>query len=458
MLLLKRSFGFLIDLILFYGCSIAIDFLFKKASIYPLSNYITAFGYICAILIPIISLGRPIGHVLFKLKMENSNSIYNKLSLLFKYIIYYLFFSSGILSFFTLFTSLFTTYMYLNLGISFVFRLFFCLFALNILCFLISFGKQNFLDFLLRIKYQSKNGVGSKIGSLILTYTLSITWLASTVIEYKIISIFNFKDEINKLNASYNQGYFPIEIFGNYILGNSVFVKYEYTNKVVTPSDIGSYIFNRNLLQRQIVAIINDETVRNTKKRQDLCAKLLYYSYMNPFDAIGRDVMQTRIVLVNLKEYNPFADLQSSFTYYYDDKLPVHGIYGGYNLDTLTNFYLKANENYFNTYLNELSISLNISKDSIKKYMSEEGVLTLPEHLAKKAKDTTVVIDMKDVIPNLPIFPTVKFQDVEPMYYLSVRFLGQSSNTVFVNNIEELFSDEKEENMFYVKSHYVYAR
>jgi len=458
MLLLRRTVGFLIDMILFYGLSVAIDFLFKRSNLNPLPSHVICFGYACAVIIPIITLGKPFSHLLLKLRIENNSLLFNKLSLLFKYIIYYLILSSGLLSIFSLFFDFINEHTYFKISGSFIFRLDFVLVVLNVLFFFASGAKQNFFDTILKIKYSAKRWAAFNLNPIITVYLFAITWLTSTVAEYKLTTKFNFKDELSKVNTSLNQGYFPIEIFNDYTLGNSIFVRYEYTNRIITPSDVSSYIFNRILLQRQILAVINDNVMNDTKKRKELCTKLLTYCYLNPFDARGKDVMQTKITLVHAKPYNPFIDVQSTYNYYYDDKLPAYSIYGGFKADSVSNFYLKTHQNYFSIYISELSKSFNIPKDSIAKYMSDAGELELPEHLLKNLKDTFVVIGMKNVIPNMPVFPVVRFEDVEPMQYLVFNFLSRTTNTVNVSNTGKLFSDEKTENMFDIKTNYIYAR
>ncbi|MBO9571304.1 MAG: hypothetical protein J7497_03725 [Chitinophagaceae bacterium] len=456
MLLLKRISGFIIDLVLFYAFTIGLDFVLKRADIEVPARHLVPFGFFCALLLPILCLGKPPGHLIFRIRPKGDGRLYVRISLLLKYIFYYLIFSSGELSIFSVFTNILSYYTYITIPASFLFRISFVIMFVSILHFVVSLGRQNLFDALLNIRYPAKKGL--HIHRLGTAYLFLLGLLTSSVIEFKVLEKINFSKFISEINSSVNQGYFPPEVFDSYTSSRGILVSYQYTNKILTPSDASSFVLNRNLLQRQIVAIVNDNVFKDGSKRKLFCMLLVYYSYLNPFNDNLYDVMQTRITLLNVKARSPFFDVQSAYTYYFDDKQPVHGVYGGYQPDTLYNFYQKTQERYYNAYVSSLSRTFSIPRDSIIKYLDDEGQLVLPETFEAHAKDTMMIMDTKEYLPKVPTFPVVPFDSVQPIEYLSMNLLGVHSGEVSLSNIDQMFIDQKTEDMFYVKLHYVFSR
>jgi len=277
--------------------------------------------------------------------------------------------------------------------------------------------------------------------------------LCSTVLEFKLKEKFSF-EKVLEIFKTEQATYFPHQVFDNYTGGATVFSNVQETNKIVTLSDISSIFLNRYLAQRQIIVFVDRSILFDQSKRYELCSKLVYYSLINPLVyKENQQVMQTKITLVNIQRQNPFSSMNTYFTYYYDNLEPFYKIYGGYNPDSLSVFYDKTQENYYNLYLDKLSKALNIAKDSLAKYQNEDGSFTLDEKFTQQVTDTLIVMNYETKVKSIP---TIKFEDVEPIQYLSISSMG--SETVSITSIQNGMLDSRSEDMFWKKMHYVFSR
>ncbi|HEV7333140.1 MAG TPA: hypothetical protein VGN63_19045 [Flavisolibacter sp.] len=327
---------------------------------------------------------------------------------------------------------------------------------LNMLCFIATFGQKNLIDLFIKIQYKLLSTKKKfTLGITTFTYLLSISIIVTTLIEFKInqhFSIATFNEEIKNIG----KGYFPIEVFGNYLDINVTSVKVENTNRIVTPSEPSSFIMNMQLPQRQIVAFINEKVKKDHNERKKLCSLLLNYSYSNPWTY--SDAMQTKFVLVNVKRVNLFASIQTIYTYYYDDKTPIHSFYGGYNPDSLSKYYEKIQRDYFDSYISILSKELELPQDTVLKYMNENGSLVLPEGIKVKVTNKKIPLSFKAEIGGTA-FTTVLFENVEPIQFVQLNFPPGHINYSFsYSSLEALRSTEAEDRMFNIKMNYVFSR
>lgn len=454
MLFLKRLASFLLDVVLFLAGTILIDFIFSRVELPPPPQFTIAIAFFSFFILPIFILGRPISYTILKLFIENESSTVNRLKLALKYTIYYLFVSSELFSIVLLFTEFLNYYTVIKSGLAFPIKFAALLAFLNVLCFITTFGRRNLIDALLEINYRTA-GVYKriKIGILRFTYLFSVSLIFITLIEFKLSQRLSFQTIIEEVK-NFNKDYFPIEVFGNYLESNLISVRVENTNRIISPSEPSTYFLNRHLPQRQIVAFINEKTNKDQNERKKLCNLLLMYCYSNPWTYI--EAYQTKVILVNLKKVNPLVNLQTIYTYYYDDKMPAYRFYGGFNPDSLSKFYENLQEDYYNTYISKLSQALGLPKDTIVKYSNEEGSIVLPEGFSIKDKDLKIPLEFKASIDGATL-AVVPFEKVEPIQLLNLNF--PPGNIIFsLNQLEALGSTEAEDRMFYLKTNYVLSR
>jgi hypothetical protein len=455
MLLIKRLLCMALDIVFFTVGILFIDFLFERLNTPPTPFLTIALSFFATFILPIISIGRPLSYALTNLNLAENNRNIGKLKLLLKYIGYYLFVSSELLSIISLFTGVLNQYTYIESETFFPIKIAGVLLLFNILCFSITLGRANLFDLLLKIQYDGTRFRKRPIDTLKLAYILSASILITTLIEFKINEHFSFQSVLDDFNGT-SKDFFPIEVFGNYLETNLVSVRVQNTNRIITTSDISSFVYNQQLAQRQIVAYINDKVNGDQNQRKTLCYQLLNYCYTNPWTY--RESLQTKFILVNIKRINPFVSLHTAYTYYYDDKTPFYRLYGGYNADSLSKFYERIQQEYHDLYITKVADALGLSKDTLLKYRTKDGSFEFPENLKINSVPTKIPLEYNFSLKGAA-FAAVPFEKVEPLHTLRLNFPPGFVNYSLSNaELEALISTEAEETMFYLKSNYVFSR
>jgi|GEM_PF-3045364 len=454
MLILKRILASVIDLLLFITLTLAIDWLFIRLNIDFSNQSICYLAFITAILFPIFIFSRTIGHKTLRIIPVETRRVIIVLSHAIKYFLLFSFYSNFYNSVLSFFFNLVNDYSNFTISLWFSLRITIALLFVNVVCFLLTFGSQNLVDYLLGIRYRTRYKTGLRMKPLSIGYCFSGLMLLSTVAEHKIVTHFDFESELRRFQNNEVASYFPSEIFNNYTQGDMILSSVEGTNRIITDSDPTSFFLNKFLLQRQIIALIERSLLYDPARRHELCAQLINYAAMNEYRISDyKEIMQTKIILVNIERHTPFTNIQTSYSYYYDHKAPYHGIYGGYNVDSLSSFYTNTHENYYKQYFKKLSEAFSLPVDTLRKYQNEDGTFSFPEGYVSKVSDTAIVMNYNSQNVSLPV---VKFNDVQPIQYLELSAFG--SESVQITALEKGFLESKIEDMYWLKMNYIFSR
>jgi hypothetical protein len=238
-------------------------------------------------------------------------------------------------------------------------------------------------------------------------------FIISGVFEYKIKQQFNYTKFITSLQKSTNNGYFPIEEFGDYVDQEYpiVFQKDENTYNAFSFSDITSFLYNRYISTRTISVMINAKTKNSIHLRKSLAYKLLLYERTSSvFEDNDIDQIIFRFYYY---EYRYFYYYQFVYTYYYDTKMKHMLIHGGPEKDKLKEYYYKADSSIADQNLTAMARGLNLPKDTLLKYMQPDGGIKLPDSLNKKIENDTIKTSFSLQLPSLS-FSTIPFENVKP--------------------------------------------
>lgn len=453
-MLLKRSFGFIIDVLIFILLCEVSFFIYKFSNIDP-PNHLSIFtAYLIGFFIPIILFGNTYSGLLLKIKIYKSRNISLKISLLLKSGIYFGVMFGVFSATAVILENLFKYYTNLKIE-RFVFLYFTITFFIsNALVFFISLGKYNLIDYILKIKYtryQKRNyALDYKIAML-----GSSIYLILTFISFK----YNLGDYISLINKEVKQKfileYFPKDDLGNFTASDWIISKTEKTNKVVSLGVPSSLVYNDYLLQKTILTTINKKSFDNISLRKIFCKKLIYYSNRyNYSNNISPD--QTQIILFYRERKSFFIYYTGILKYFYEDKMGSIGVTGGVDKNNLQEYYQTTEANYIKQFYTAVGKALEIPTDTMLKYIDEEGNISFPNWIQEKITANgkkKIPFDFKADPPNPKI---IKFEDVQPYEWVNVSTPSEEQITY---NLFGFDSYDVDEDIFYTyKQTYIFGR
>jgi len=398
MLIIKRIAGCLIDIIFFISITLLLYPILLYSKIGLGHIYFMFISFCLAFFIPILFLKNSVGYKILKINVDSY------LKLLLKFFIYYFIFSdliSPTLSFLSYILNQSVSAFLTSYSVIFVV----IILSVNLLMFLVSCGKCDLFDYILKIRYSNTEYKRNEIITLLL-------WLfigSSTLVTALFIKMSYVDNGLNFIDGKFKQQlitYYPVEVFEKY--SKLQFEGYEERNDIISLADRQSFIENRLLGQKTIYALINKSTFEDDFKRYELCVYLNYYSQYSALLNDMNNPVQTRFFLVYNERNTYFTHISYVFKYYHDSNEPMTNIHGGYELDSVT-LYHKSRLLHFEKSLKEAlkmngedSLLTEINKGNSIKLSSKSIIDSLNYCLDKN----------KNEINNL-IINTVSFNEVK---------------------------------------------
>jgi hypothetical protein len=363
-------------------------------------------------------MNNTISERLLNLRVYKTRGINLKSSLLLKSLIYYFILSNTVGIFFKITESLLKAYttIHINKGWDVIFLVIFC--TANLLILVFSQGYFNLLDYLLKINYKRYNKKDHSL-SYKVPFLISSLYLLLTFFVFK-FNLDSFVDIISK-NASHNivNEYYPNDDLDRFTENSLIIAKIEKTNNIVSIANPSSLFFNEYLLQKNLICGINKETFNDINRRKQFCEKLVIYSQINNIYN-GRSPDQTMITLHYQEKKSFFAQYTATFKYYFENKAPSIGVYGGINRDDLKAIYDSTQKTYIKDYYEALGKKLKLPIDSLIKYTNEKGSLALPDWLIDTANfKPNMSVTVKPIVPELKT-DIILFKDVKPQEWLEI--------------------------------------
>jgi len=447
MLIIKRIIASLINIFIFLAITLGLYPLLNLLRIEVAPKYFLFIVFCIVFFIPIIKLKSTIGN-----KITNTKpSDYNKL--LVKYLLYYIIVSGIWGSYINIFNSILNINIFQNLSSGLLlFALLITFLIIMVSLFLFSGGKFNLIDFILKLSYDQKDF------SRNIYLTLSTWFLSFYIVMFLGISIKKnfvyefFESMLNPSNGAISYAYFPSDIFDDF--SPFQIVKYNWNNEILTFSDESSFFQDRYLQQKTVYCIINKSTFESPLKRYELCIHLKYYSQIDDvFNDNETNPDQTKYVLIYNKPQTFFSVKTYLFKYFYDNQNPKHGIYGGVNLDSLSNEYIKQDIESSNKYNSLLAKALGISIDSLYRRTSEDGNLKINEREDSLLRNFGFSSSFSD---NYFVLDIIPFFSVKPDSMLNFSF--PNINQYQVNLTDNNYFDEKLYKAIYLRDLYFYNK
>lgn len=419
MYLLRRVGAATIDGLLFGVAMLLVGFLCSSLNVmdgefevgFPIFS-----GLLTSILLPILLFSSTIGEKIFRLRPIQVTGRSLKIGLLLKYLIVYSFLSFAILNTVDFFRDVLSTYTIFAVSEFFVIRLLAAVWLANIIFFIGSLGQCSLFDRVFRISY---GPVGPRRWYLSAGFAVTVFVLIMVegmIVDWKFHKFFPTKRIISYGNSATQINFSP-EKFDAYTVNGLIYGRVYLTDMLVTTSDMNSFVQDKFLYQRQIEAQINDSLLINPKKRYELCVKLLEYVYgVMDLSDTNRIIKQTKIELVHMRHITPFIGIAQYFNYYFDDTVGRHGIYGGFDWDTLTIYYLKTKKNVNDSLASIISTAMGISKDSAGYYLEHHDSAQLARLITPKVQNQWFSIELGPLIDRriLTMRP-IAFDSVKPI-------------------------------------------
>lgn len=452
MIFLKRIIGFIIDLILFLIFCEIIFFLFKLTKVEQSTDLIFFCSYFSVFIIPILLFQNTLSGKILKLEIHRINKSSLRLSLLLKSCLYYCIYFKVGGSLFIVLENVLKDFTILTINSWTYFFICAVFFISNTIIFIISRGAYNLLDYLLKIRYKP-NTISNPHATYKITFLISAVYIILTVVVYR----FRLDRLVKTINSevidTFTSEYYPIDDLGNYLQEHFIISKISKTNNIVTLSDPTSLYLNNLLIKKDIIVVASDLCYNDNNIRKVFCHKLLYYSLINDLNN-QNSPEQTQITLYYRNRKSFFIYFTGVYKYYYDNKNPNAGIYGGINRQDLINIYTSIQNDYVNKYYKELATKLKLPIDTVKKYIDERGNMHFPKHLISQI-DTTANQFSVVVQPTIPDLNSkiIFFDNVIPTEYLNAN---TPTNELIVYNFFGInYMDTDEEDFFEIKQNYV---
>lgn len=415
LLILKRILASLVDLILVIIIGISLFQVFSYYDIKVEYHLIMLFIFLLGITLPVMVLCNTIGYYVFNIHIEYNANIKSKL--LTKYFVYFIIFSGISERIYSCLKYLFDNYTIILLPITTSIRISITFLSLSFLTFLFTFGKANLLDLIFRIQFINSFVPRQRL-LFYNIYIIGFIFVMSGVLEYKFKQQFNFSKFFTSVINSSNNGYYPIEIFGDYMDQEYQFVfqNDENTYNAISLSDPNSLFHKRYLSTRTISIMINSKTKNSIMQRKELLYKLLSYEKYSSVE----DRKNVDQIIFNLYyyEYKYFYYYQYVYTYYYDTKSPNLLINGGPDMIKLKRYYYFADSAIVEQYWNAIAQKLKLTKTELSKYIQNNGEIKLPDYIYSKIKNDTLTTKFKPIIPEMDVsiiplekvHPNISFQ------------------------------------------------
>ena len=440
-MIFKRIISNLIDFIFF----LLIFFLsFKISGLeYNISHsYFFYFSSFCIVfLIPIFFIKNTIGKEIFNLRWKKTMNL--KLKLILKYFLYYLIVAPT----FSIPTAL-ISFPYLKNDINgpdlvLSFKLLLVFFSTDLIVFILSLGKFHLLDYLLNLKIKKYKFVNTKNISLGIVYLFFGIFFITNMVQYK--NNLSSESVENSAFSIIHKEQYPKDLF----FGNDVFVTKENSIKAFTPTKPLSFLFSNSVKQKTLYLNLPEQIFNSEFERQKVCIDLINKSNLNDY-FYRYDTEQTRIILTNIKMGKYLEGYKYYYIYYFENKLPEWGVYGGIKADTTTaNKYVSFINKYNRDRIVRIENSLNLSWSEIidkcsndpKFEESVQNLLTGNINISADYETLRIKIDSSELE-----LDKIKFSDTKLNGYVSFNFPiknpEHSINTISFGNYEIIENDE----------------
>lgn len=302
--------------------------------------FIFFISFFLSTILPILINGNTFGKIILKLKWRDRINL--RILLVLKYLLYALYFTPGF-SFFNLLTSLVNKLEFLR---GFELNIFFSLLILDILVFILSLGRFHILDYFLNL--QLKNLPYKRTAFKSLNLILSSLFIAICTQIYALGKGMTLNNYALSLFDNFYEENFPADKF----YGNKPIVLKEKSNRVLTTSEIYSFLLNIEYDLKTIILVIPEEIFLSDSDKKKICIELINQSITNDTFAFYKP-RQTKIILKAYKIGDFFETYNYTSTYYFNNDSGDWGIYGG----------IKDDSTFVKNYLNFLK---NLKYEPIK--------------------------------------------------------------------------------------------
>jgi RDD family len=417
--LLRRLGANLIDAIIFFAALFLASGLLARFTV-PDGDFEVEFpilaGFLAAIALPIFCFSSTIGEKVFRLHPYQLRGRPIKGALLFKYMLAFACFTLKALDVPGFFKDLLSTYTIFNIREFFIWEVYAALVMTNAIFFVVNSGRFSLFDRMFGLSYASVPHRRWYFSAGFAVTIFLLMTIETMIIEWKFHGFFPTKRVIAYGN-SMTQIRFPPEGFDQYVVGGQIYCRIMSTDYLVTTSDVRTFIQDKYLLQRQIQVQINDSLVKSAAKRAELCSKLIDYSWqiLSLLDT-NSAVKQTKIELVNLQHLTPFIGITRSYIYYFDDTAGRYGLYGGFNWDTLTLYYIRTQKNIRDSLANAIASLNHISKDSAAFYLDQHDTSELHRLFTAAVVGRMMATNLGPLIdPRVFRLQPIPFDSVKPI-------------------------------------------
>lgn len=350
-MILKRILSNIIDLTI----SIIVLFIVIKFTKIGKINYfheaIFIFIYCTVYLLPIALIKNTFGKKILKLEWQPNNFLRSRLFI--KYLSYLIIFgiSNSLFNIIQEFPNSKAIYNQKPLNSLY---LSFSLIISDSLIFLLSIGKYHFLDFLLNIQINNYKYIQKPKKYLLFSLLFLVVFVGITTYSYH--SNFSYSNNMVHLSNAVIEEPYPKDL----LYGEKVISYIIDSEGVLSPSNPYSFIYENLLSQKTLLVHIPFNAFNSLQERERICLELIKRSVRNDY-YFNNSPDQTRIILSSFDDGYFLNKLEYYYIYYFDNKLPEYGIYGGFIADsTKINEYDDLSKNFSK----KLHIAYNGIKDT----------------------------------------------------------------------------------------------
>ncbi len=373
-------------------------------------------GLLAAIVLPVLVFSSTIGEKVFRLHAVSLSDRSLKIGLLLKYIVIYCFVSLTALNVCNFFRDILATYTIFPISEFFIIRVLSAVLITNAIFFLLSLGRCSLFDKVLGIRYGVIRSGKWYLSAAFAAGLFVLLMVQGMIIDWKIHNLLPTKKIIAYGNSA-TQIRLPPEDFDRYTVNGRIYCRVVSTDFLVTTSDWTSFVQDKFLYQRQIEAEINDSLMTNADMRHKLCEKMLNYCYgLVGLADTNRLITQTKIELVHMHYISPFIGVSQYFIYYFDDTASRYGLYGGFNWDTLNQYYIHTKRGLNDSLAGIISVATSISKDSAAFYLEHQDTLQLARLITPAVLNWWVLTEVGPLIDR-------RIQMIRPIQFDSVKSL-----------------------------------
>lgn len=289
------------------------------------SSFISFLSFLVIIGLPVLVINNTFGKEILKLKYHYSERL--NLKLLSKYFFYFTTFSNS-----ASFLSTLTTFPLFRSNLiepdqTFLVRFYLAYITVDFILFTLSLGKYHIADYILNISISNHLFSKKPFKNLIIVYLFfSILFLGSVV---------QFKHNLssNNLQLRLLRDFYKEQYPKDYFYGNEVSVLKKETSNALSPSAPLTLIYDKNIAQKSLFLTLPEHIFNSEYERKEVCKKLIEHSQLNDAFRFYKPE-QTRIVLSHYQRGQFFEHHSYFYIYYFNNKLPEWGIYGGISSDS----------------------------------------------------------------------------------------------------------------------------